>query len=70
MAPDRGGHGFRRPDVRRGRVVDERYLQIVGRAPDSAGRAYWISRLAAPGGEQALVASLLSTEGFRAAVTT
>lgn len=53
----------------RGRVVDERYLQVVGRAPDPGGRAYWITRLARPGGEQALVASLLATEGFRAAVT-
>jgi hypothetical protein len=51
----------------RQRVVDERYRQLLGRSPDAAGRAYWVGKLAKPGGEQALVASLLATEGFRTA---
>lgn len=50
----------------RGRIVDERYRQVLGRAPDPSGRAYWVGRLASRGGEQALVASLLGTEAFRA----
>ena len=53
----------------RGRVVDERYRQILGRAPDASGRSYWVAKLADPGGEQALVASLMATESFRAAAT-
>lgn len=53
----------------RAMVVDSRYLQVLGRRPDAAGRAYWIGRLAKAGGEQALLASLLSTESFRAAAT-
>jgi hypothetical protein len=51
----------------RGRIVDERYAQILGRTPDSGGRAYWVAKLASRGGEQALVASLLATESFRTA---
>ncbi|WP_421121189.1 hypothetical protein ACE2AJ_07775 [Aquihabitans daechungensis] len=53
----------------RGRVVDERYRQILGRAPDASGRTYWVSKLNNPGGEQALVASLMATESFRVAAT-
>jgi hypothetical protein len=53
----------------RGRVADERYRQIVGRTPDAAGRSYWVTKLNDPGGEQALVASLMATESFRAAAT-
>jgi len=49
-----------------GRIVDERYRQILGRGPDASGRAYWVGKLAKVGGEQALVASLLATESFRA----
>lgn len=49
----------------RGRIVDERYEQVLGRSADPAGRAYWVSKLASPGGEQALVASLMATERFR-----
>jgi hypothetical protein len=51
----------------RGRIVDERYRQILGRAPDASGRAYWVAKLNAPGGEQALVNSLMATESFRVA---
>jgi len=51
----------------RGRIVDQRYQQILGRRPDTGGRAYWVNRLAKPGGEQALFASLLATESFRVA---
>jgi hypothetical protein len=50
----------------RGRLVEARYVQILGRTPDPSGRSYWTAKLAAPGGEQALVASLLATESFRA----
>lgn len=53
----------------RGRVADERYLQILGRAADPAGRAYWVAKLAARGGEQAMVRSLLDTESFRVAAS-
>lgn len=58
-----------RTETHRRRVVDERYLQLVGRLPDPSGRTYWVGRLATPGGEQALVASLLATESFRVAAT-
>jgi hypothetical protein len=54
-----------RTESARGRIVDERYEQVLGRAADPAGRAYWINKLASPGGEQALVASLMGTESFR-----
>ena len=54
-----------RTETARGRIVDERYAQVLGRTPDSAGRAYWVAKLASPGGEQALVASLMGTETFR-----
>ena len=46
-----------------------RYLQVLGRRPDPAGRTYWVGRLATDGGEQALMASLLATESFRTAAT-
>ena len=58
-----------RTSAARTRIVDERYLQILGRVPDPGGRTYWVNRLATDGGEQALVASLLATESFRAAAT-
>ncbi len=58
-----------RSTAARGRIVDERYQQILGRTPDSSGRAYWVAKLNNPGGEQALVASLMATESFRAAAT-
>ena len=58
---------LRRSATARGRIVDDRYQQILGRSPDAAGRSYWVAKLAKPGGEQALVASLLATESFRAA---
>jgi hypothetical protein len=51
-------------------VVRDRYRQILGRSPDSGGLAYWVGRLASPGGEQALVTSLLATESFRVAAIT
>ncbi|HWJ96880.1 MAG TPA: hypothetical protein VNQ33_01905 [Acidimicrobiales bacterium] len=54
-----------RTEAARGRIVDERYAQVLGRAADPAGRAYWVKRLATPGGEQALMASLMATEAFR-----
>jgi hypothetical protein len=58
-----------RTSAHRNLVVRDRYRQILGRAPDAAGLAYWAGRLASPGGEQALVTSLLTTESFRVAAT-
>ncbi|MGN6694169.1 MAG: hypothetical protein ACTHN0_08325 [Aquihabitans sp.] len=54
-----------RTESARGRIVDERYEQVLGRSADAAGRAYWVKKLASPGGEQALMASLMATETFR-----
>jgi len=67
--PDQLGRALLRTTTYRGRIVDDRFRQILGRAPSAAERSSWVAKLAARDGEQNLVTSLVASEGFRQAVT-
>jgi len=67
--PDPLGRALLRTTTYRGRIVDDRFRQILGRAPSAAERSTWVAKLAARDGEQTMVTTLVASEGFRQAST-
>ncbi|MFN8019248.1 MAG: DUF4214 domain-containing protein, partial [Acidimicrobiales bacterium] len=56
--------GLATSDEYLGHQVDERYAQILGRAPDPSGRAFWIGKLRSGLSENRLVANIAGSNEF------